>query len=141
MTDRVYDGMTIGDMAAFLQSLGLRTEQPKGADNVLISSAGGWRFVVYMAASPGDAIFTNVQLYASHEDRAFTVDDGNDWNNDKRFAKAHTDAEGYPVIEYDFFVDGVSDRYLRRVFGMWEVLMALFMESMGKGGGKTFVRT
>ena len=140
MADKVFNGMTLAEMAAYMQSLGLRTEQPKGADTVLISSAGGWRFVVYMAGAPGEAAFTNVQLYASHEDRAFTVDDGNAWNNDKRFAKAHSDNDGYPVIEYDFFVDGITEANLRRIFTMWEVLMSLFMEQMGKGGGKTFVR-
>ena len=141
MSDRVYDGLTIEEMMAFLQSLGLRAERRTGVENLILSSAAGWRFAVYLNGAPGDAKFTNVHLYASHEDRSFTIGDGNDWNNDKRFAKSHADQDGYPVIEYDFFVDGVSDRYLRRVFGMWEVLMALFMESMGKGGGKTFVRT
>jgi hypothetical protein len=140
MTDKVYTGMTIEEMAAYMQSLGLRTEQPKSADNVLISSAGGWRFVVYLGGSPGDKVFTNVQLYSSHEDRGFTVGDGNDWNSDKRFAKSHCDKDGYPVIEYDFFIDGVTEAYLRRCFTMWEVLMALFMEGMGKSGNKTFVR-
>ena len=125
---------------AFLQSLGLRAERRPGVENLILSSAAGWRFAIYLNGAPGDATYTNVHLYASHEDRNFTVGDGNDWNNDKRFAKSHSDQDGYPVIEYDFFVDGVSDRYLRRVFGMWEVLMALFMEQMGKGGAKTFVR-
>ena len=140
MSDKVYDGMTIDDMVAFMQTLGLRAERRSGVENLLLSSAGGWRFAVYMNAASGDAKFTNVHLYASHEDRSFTIGDGNEWNNDKRFAKAHTDNDGYPVIEYDFFVDGVSEANLRRIFTMWEVLMSLFMEQMGKGGGKTFVR-
>ena len=140
MAGKIYEGMTIDDMMGFVQALGLRAERAGGSDNLILSSAGGWRFAIYMNGAPGEKTFTNVQLYAAHEDRSFTIGDGNDWNNDKRFAKAHTDNDGYPVIEYDFFVDGVSEANLRRIFTMWEVLMSLFMEQMGKGGGKTFVR-
>jgi hypothetical protein len=140
VSDKVYDGLTIDDMTAFMQTLGLRAERRTGVENLILSSAGGWRFAVYLNRATGDAKFTNVHLYASHEDRNFTIPDANEWNNDKRFAKAHSDPDGYPVVEYDFFVDGVTDAYLRRCFTMWEVLMALFMEQMGKSGNKTFVR-
>ena len=140
MSDKIYDGLSMEEMIAYMQSIGLRAELRAGADNIVFSSAAGWRFAVYMLTPAADGRFTSVQFYASHNDRNFTAEDANDWNNQKRFTKARSDREGYPVVVCDAFVNGVTDGYLRGLFTMWEVLMARFMESIGKPGGKIFVR-
>ena len=139
MPDKTYDGLTIEDMIAYMQSIGLRAERSDETAHLILSSAGGWRFGAFLYQPNAENRFTNVQLYASHNDRTFTVGEANDWNNDRRFAKARYDKGGYPVIVYDFFVNGVSEAFLREVFTMWEILMAGFLDSIGKSGGKTFV--
>jgi hypothetical protein len=139
VTDKIYDGLTIEDMIAYMQSIGLRAEPSKDTAHLILSSAGGWRFAAFLYRPNTENRYTNGQLYASHSDRTFTIGEANDWNNDRRFAKARYDRNGYPVIVYDFFINGVSEAYLREVFTMWEILMASFMDSIGKSGGKTFV--
>ena len=137
--DKIYDGLTIEDMIAYMQSIGLRAARSEEIGHLIQSSAGGWRFGVFLYRPNAENRFSNVQLYASHNDRAFTVGEANDWNNDKRFAKARYDLNGYPVIVYDFFINGVSEAFLGEVFTMWEILMAGFMDSIGKSDGRTFV--
>lgn len=139
MTDTIYDGLSIEDMVAYMQAFGLRAVRSEDTGHLILSSAGGWRFGVFLYRPNADNRYTNAQLYASHNDRAFTVGEANDWNNDRRFAKARYDLNGYPVIVYDFFLNGVSEAYLGEVFTMWEILMASFLDSIGKSGGKTFV--
>jgi hypothetical protein len=135
----IYDGLTLDEMISFMQAIGLRAERGAGADDVIFSSTAGWRFAVYLLSPSTEGRFDSVQFYASHNDRNFTVDDANDWNNKKRFTKARSDRDGYPVIVCDIFVNGVRDGYLRGAFAMWEVLMARFLASIGQPGGKIFV--
>ena len=140
MPDKIYDGFTIEDMIAFMQSIGLRAARGDDTGRVIHSSAAGWRFAVFLNRPNAENHFANVQFYASHNDRTFTVGEANDWNNNTRFANARYDRDGYPVVEYDFFIKGVTEAYLTDVFNMWEILMARFMDSIGKDGGRTFVR-
>ena len=139
MPDTIHDGLTIEGTIAFMQSIGLRAVRSDDNDHLILSSAGGWRFGVFLYRPNAEGRFTNGKLYASHHDRTFTVGGANDWNNDTRFAKARYDFDGYPVVEYDFFLNGVGEAYLGEVFTMWEILMARFMDSIGKDGGRTFV--
>jgi hypothetical protein len=137
--DRIYDGLTVEDMVAYMQSIGLRATLSDQMGHLILSSVGGRRFGVFLYRPNAENRFTNGQLYASHDDRSFTVGEANDWNNSKRFTKARYDQAGYPVMVYDFLINGVSEAYLGELFTMWEVLMPGFMESIGKDGGRTFV--
>jgi hypothetical protein len=139
VTDTIYNGVTLEEMTEIMQQLGFRAERRGGSENLIVSSAGGWRFGVYLDRAAGDAKFTNVHLYASHENRNFAAADSNDWNKTKRFAKSHVDGDGYPVVEYDFFVDGVTLNQFRRCFAMWDVLLSVFMDDITRAAGKTFV--
>ena len=140
MPDTIHDGLSIDEMIAYMQSIGLRATRGDDSERLIHSSAGGWRFALFLNRPNAENRFSNVQFYASHNSRAFTIGDANDWNNDTRFASARYDRAGYPVVEYDAFINGVSEAYLGEVFAMWEILMARFMESIGKNGGRTFVR-
>jgi hypothetical protein len=137
--DTIYDGLSKDEMIAFMQAFGVRATPSKETDHLILSSAGGWRFGVFLVRPNADGRFASAYLYASHDDRAFTVADANDWNSRKRFTKALYNKDGYPVIVHDLFLKGVSESYLNQVFTMWDAQMPEFMVSVGKDGGRTFV--
>ena len=73
MPDTIHDGLTIEAMIAYMQSIGLRAARGDDSGRVIHSSAGGWRFAVFLNRANAENRFTNAQLYASHNDRTFTI--------------------------------------------------------------------
>ena len=61
-----------------------------------------------------------------------TLESMNQWNRDKRFAKAYLDQEGDAIIEMDTILEGgVSKENMREVFSYWRLTLAQFTKHIG----------
>ncbi len=73
----------------------------------------------------------NLQLYASFKKKV-TVNKINEWNRDKRYARAYIDKEGDPCLELDLDLEGGSSMgAVREMFRTWRTCVKLFTEHIG----------
>ncbi|QKG71673.1 YbjN domain-containing protein [Erythrobacter mangrovi] len=69
---------------------------------------------------------TTLQYYMGFSDaKDTTLDELNEWNRTKRFARAYRDNEGDPVLEMDVDLDfgGIPRANLLETFNTWSALM------------------
>lgn len=102
-----------------------------GEDPYLESNRGGLKFLVlFMNCDAGKKCKT-LQYYMGFSDaKNVSLDRLNQWNKDKRFARAYLDDEGDPVLEMDVDVDfsGIPRENLGETFNTWASLMDSFRE-------------
>ncbi len=102
----------------------------KGQDDPYIESRReGMKFMIlFMNCSDGKDCKT-LQYYMGFSDaKGVSLDRLNEWNKEKRFARAYRDNDGDPVLEMDVDLDfdGIPRENLGETFNTWASLMDRF---------------
>jgi hypothetical protein len=112
------------DIAAIIQASGFAADM-KTFDGctVILSSAGGLRFSIYLYGERDhrDRI-TNLQFSSSFGDKV-TLEQVNRWNKENRFLKAYVDDEGDLCLEWDVVVSFVPPAAIKECLDWWEVIL------------------
>lgn len=102
-----------------------------GDDPYIESSRNGLKFLVlFMNCEDGKQCKT-LQYYMGFNDaKDVSLDRLNQWNKEKRFARAYRDDEGDPVLEMDVDVDfaGIPRENIGETFNTWASLMDSYRE-------------
>lgn len=102
-----------------------------GDDPYIESNRNGLKFLVlFMNCEDGERCKT-LQYYMGFSDaKDVTLDRLNQWNKEKRFARAYRDDAGDPVLEMDVDLDfgGIPRENLGETFNTWASLMDSFRE-------------
>lgn len=103
-----------------------------GTDNPYIESkSNGRKFVIlFMNCSDGRNCKT-LQYYLGFSDASnASLNRMNQWNKEKRFARAYLDNDGDPVLEMDVDLDfnGIPRENLGETFNTWASLMDSFRD-------------
>lgn len=100
--------------------------QKDGEDPYIESSRNGLKFLVlFMNCTEGRSCKT-LQYYMGFNDAKDTsLDKLNQWNKEKRFARAYRDEAGDPVLEMDVDIDfaGIPRENVAESFNTWASLM------------------
>jgi len=130
--ERVYEFMSPQELCSVMQEFGFRTtlETAPNGTPVIQSSSGGHKFIVIMYKRPGEPNYSTAQIYFGFigaGDRSVYT---NNWNRTKRFTKAYMDSDGDTCMEFDIMLGGVTVRYLRDCFGLWEAAHGIFINEL-----------
>ncbi|WP_067112200.1 YbjN domain-containing protein [Sphingopyxis granuli] len=102
-----------------------------GDDPYIESNRNGLKFLVlFMNCTEGRNCKT-LQYYMGFSDaKQVPLEKFNQWNKEKRFARAYRDDEGDPVLEMDVDVDfnGIPRENIGETFNTWSSLMDTFRE-------------
>jgi len=102
-----------------------------GDDPYIESNRNGLKFLVlFMNCTEGRNCKT-LQYYMGFSDaKQVPLEKFNQWNKEKRFARAYRDDEGDPVLEMDIDVDfnGIPRENIGETFNTWSSLMDTFRE-------------
>ncbi len=102
-----------------------------GDDPYIESSRNGLKFLVlFMNCEEGQRCKT-LQYYMGFSDaKDVTLERLNQWNKEKRFARAYKDDAGDPVLEMDVDLDfaGIPRENVGETFNTWASLMDSFRE-------------
>ncbi len=102
-----------------------------GDDPYIESNRNGLKFLVlFMNCIEGRNCKT-LQYYMGFSDaKQVPLEKFNQWNKEKRFARAYRDDEGDPVLEMDVDVDfnGIPRENIGETFNTWSSLMDTFRE-------------
>ena len=121
-------------IAAILSSQGLPTEllTPDDKNPYIESKHSGMKFLVlFMNCNDDNRACKTVQFYMGYNDaKNTTLDKLNDWNKEKRFARAYRDDEGDPVLEMDVDLDfkGIPRENVGEAVNTWKSLMDSFQK-------------
>ena len=103
----------------------------EGDDPYIESTRSGLKFLVlFMNCEEGQKCKT-LQYYMGFSDaKDVSLERLNQWNKDKRFARAYKDDEGDPVLEMDVDLDfaGIPRENVGETFNTWASLMDSFRE-------------
>lgn len=103
----------------------------EGDDPYIESTRSGLKFLVlFMNCDEGQKCKT-LQYYMGFSDaKDVSLERLNQWNKDKRFARAYKDDEGDPVLEMDVDLDfaGIPRENVGETFNTWASLMDSFRE-------------
>ncbi len=103
----------------------------EGDDPYIESNRGGLKFLVlFMNCDEGKNCKT-LQYYMGFSDaKDVTLERLNQWNKEKRFARAYRDDAGDPVLEMDVDLDfeGIPRANVGESFNTWASLMDSFRE-------------
>lgn len=116
-------------IVSIVESQGLTAKLvTKDGDNPYIESTrNGLKFLVlFMNCDDNNANCTTLQYYMGFSDaKGTTLDKLNQWNKDKRFARAYRDDEGDPVLEMDVDLDfgGLPRQNVGESMKTWAALM------------------
>lgn len=101
----------------------------EGDDPYIESNRGGLKFLVlFMNCNEGKQCKT-LQYYMGFSDaKDISLERLNQWNKDKRFARAYKDDAGDPVLEMDVDLDfaGIPRENVGETFNTWASLMDSF---------------
>jgi len=116
-----------------VESLGspatLRAEP--NADPYIESNLDGMPFLVIFMNCTGGRDCRTLQYYMGFSDaRQVPLERFNEWNREKRFARAYRDESGDPVLEMDVDVDfnGLPRENIRETFNTWASLMRAYRD-------------
>ncbi|SNS45031.1 YbjN domain-containing protein [Sphingopyxis indica] len=105
--------------------------QKDGEDPYIESNRNGLKFLVlFMNCTEGKNCRT-LQYYMGFSDAKDTpLEKLNQWNREKRFARAYRDEAGDPVLEMDIDVDfaGIPKENISETFNTWASLMDAYHE-------------
>ncbi|MDK2761615.1 MAG: YbjN domain-containing protein [Sphingopyxis sp.] len=102
-----------------------------GDDPYIESNRDGLKFLVLFMNCDGGKKCKTLQYYMGFSDaKDVPLDRINQWNKDKRFARAYKDDEGDPVLEMDVDLDfaGIPRENVGESFNTWASLMDSFRE-------------
>jgi len=129
-------GVNAEQMATIVQDMGYRAEVLTSNDGKkrIRTRIGGWNVTVSFYSCEGQENCKSIGL------RTFFKNDANkgpsftnDWNRDKRFAKAYIDSDNDLNIEYDILLrNGVTKGNLRAYFDVYEDQLKEFVEAIKK---------
>ena len=96
-----------GKIAALLTERGYRAEIVEGKDATYIkSSDSGAPVTIFFLNCTGRTDCTTLQFYTGYNDlKNIPLATINEWNKQRRFARAYIDNDGDPVIEMDVDMD------------------------------------
>lgn len=96
-------------------------------DPYIESNRNGLKFlVIFMNCNDDHKDCKTLQYYMGFSDaKNVPLDKFNQWNKEKRFARAYRDGEGDPVLEMDIDVDfaGIPRENIGETFNTWGALM------------------
>jgi hypothetical protein len=117
-----------------LEGQGLPAELRKSDDSppYLESKHNGLKFLIlFMNCDDSKRNCATVQFYMSFSDADnASLENLNNWNKDKRFARAYRDDEGDPVLEMDLDLDfdGLPRKNVGEAINTWKSLMDAFQK-------------
>lgn len=118
---------------SIVESLGspatLRAEP--NADPYIESNLDGMPFLVIFMNCTGGRDCRTLQYYMGFSDaKQVPLERFNEWNREKRFARAYRDESGDPVLEMDVDVDfnGLPRENIRETFNTWASLMRAYRD-------------
>lgn len=85
--------------------------------------------ILFMDCDSAQTNCKTIQFYAGYSvNEVFSTDRINEWNRDKRFARAYVDNSGDPVIEMDLDLDfgGLPRANVVEAFNLWSSLLSSF---------------
>jgi len=127
-------GLTIEEVASWLQSEGYKAEMQKADDGTqnILSSSDGQNFHVYMYDCK-DQRCASLQFSEGFDTKGtFSASKINEWNRDNRWARAYVDKESDPWIEYDVdLAPGGTYEGLKDQFGIWQDALSHFRKFIG----------
>ena len=100
-----------------------------GDDPYIESNRAGLKFLVLFMNCDGGERCKTLQYYMGFSDaKDVTLDRLNQWNKEKRFARAYKDDAGDPVLEMDVDLDfaGIPRENVGETFNTWASLMDSF---------------
>ena len=101
----------------------------EGDDPYIESNRGGLKFLVLFMNCDGGERCKTLQYFMGFSDaKDVTLDRLNQWNKEKRFARAYKDDAGDPVLEMDVDLDfqGIPRENVGETFNTWASLMDSF---------------
>ncbi len=102
-----------------------------GDDPYIESNRNGLKFLVLSMNCEEGKNCKTLQYYMGFSDaKDVSLERLNQWNKDKRFARAYKDDEGDPVLEMDVDLDfaGIPRENVGETFNTWATLMDSFRE-------------
>lgn len=102
-----------------------------GDDPYIESTRGGLKFLVLFLNCDDHKQCKTLQYYMGFSDaKDISLERLNQWNKDKRFARAYRDDEGDPVLEMDVDLDfaGIPRENVGETFNTWASLMDSFRD-------------
>lgn len=126
-------GITVREMATFLQGKGYKAEIKSGSTGQYLSSAGaGVNFDVYFYDCTSGRC-ASVQFEAGFDlTNGITAAKINEWNRDKRYMKAYVDSGNDPHVSYDVNTSpGRTYEGLADDFGVWTGTLPTFASFIG----------
>lgn len=105
--------------------------QNAGEDPYIESDRDGLQFlVIFMNCNAGRNCRTLQYYMGFGAAKAVSLERFNEWNREKRFARAYRSEAGAPVLEMDVDVDfkGIPRENLNETFNTWAALMDSFRE-------------
>lgn len=105
-------------------------------DPYIESSRGGVKFLVLFMNCEDNKDCKTLQYYMGFSDaKTVTLEKLNEWNREKRFARAYRDDEGDPVLEMDVDIDfaGIPRENIGETMNTWASLMDSYREFIFDG--------
>jgi hypothetical protein len=103
-------------------------------DPMITSGASGSSFQILFYNCTGHKQCSNVQFFSGYESRkAIGLARINEWNRDRRFARAFLDKKSRPILQMDVNLDdgGMSPLLFIDHVEVWAVLLAAFEQHIG----------
>ena len=112
------------------QALPAEFKSPAGETPYIESAHNSQKFLVLlMNCDDAKRNCKTIQFYMGYNDAKKTsLEKLNDWNREKRFARAYRDKEGDPVLEMDVDLDfnGIPRENVGEAVNTWKALMEAF---------------
>jgi hypothetical protein len=107
------------------------TVQPSG-DPKIEAHLGGLTYFIYFKSCTGNVDCEDIQFYVAFANIRPEIGSINQWNEDKRYAKAYLDADGDAALEMDLnLYGGVSQANFEETVLIWTLLAAQYAEYVG----------
>lgn len=123
-------------IVAAMQNAGYKAtlEKDNTGDPLINSSSSGTNFSVFFFGCTKNIDCRTIQFFAGYSDRKPTLNQMNDWNSSKRFARAYISESGNARIEMDLDLDdgGVSTKLFEDNLEFWVAVMAAFEKHIGE---------
>lgn len=116
-------------IAQIVKSQGLPAEikTPSGENPYIESTHSKLKFlIIFMNCDDNKRNCKTIQFYMGYNDaKDTTLDQLNDWNREKRFARAYRDEEGDAVLEMDVDLDfnGIPRENVGEAINTWKSLV------------------
>jgi Putative bacterial sensory transduction regulator len=119
-------------IADIVNAQGMKADikQSDGEPDYIESSHDGLKYLIlFMNCNDAKRECKTIQFYMGYNDAKDTsLETLNNWNRDKRFARAYRDDEGDPVLEMDLDLDfgGIPRENVGEALNTWKALMEAF---------------